>query len=214
MDSPWQHFSDKHGKDDRVTGVIKSITDFGIFIGLEGGIDGLVHLNDISWNQTGEAAIRDFKKGQELEAIVLAVDPERERISLGLKQLEHDPFGQYTEAHPKGSIVEGVAVEVDAKGVKVELTEGVYGYLRAAEISRERVKDASEHFNVGDTVSAKYLSVDRKTRMLTLSVKARDAGEEEEALKKLSDDSSTKATLGDLLKEQMNNGDDAGSPEE
>ena len=164
--NPWETFAAIHKKGDKVTGQIKSITDFGIFIGLEGGIDGLVHLSDISWNTTGEDVLRNFKKGDTLDAVVLAVDPERERISLGLKQMEQDPFGQYMAAHPKGSKVEGVVKEVDAKGAVVELADGIEGYVAARDIANERVDDATQYLKVGDKVEAKFVGMDRKGRTL------------------------------------------------
>ncbi len=180
--NPWEEFSENHKKGDHVKGVIKSITDFGIFIGLDGGIDGLVHLSDIAWDDTGEAAIRNYKKGQEVEAVVLAVDPERERISLGVKQLDRDPFSSYLAAHEKGSVVKGVVGEVDAKGAVVQLADGVEGYLRASELSRDRVEDARAVLKPGDAVEAKFIGVDRKNRTISLSVKAKDADEEQAAI--------------------------------
>jgi len=201
--NPWEEFSENHKKGDHVKGVIKSITDFGIFIGLDGGIDGLVHLSDIAWDDTGEAAIRNYKKGQEVEAVVLAVDPERERISLGVKQLDRDPFSSYLAAHEKGSVVKGVVGEVDAKGAVVQLADGVEGYLRASELSRDRVEDARAVLKPGDAVDAKFIGVDRKNRTISLSVKAKDADEEQAAIAGYSRDSQRGMTLGDLLKEQM-----------
>jgi small subunit ribosomal protein S1 len=202
--NPWEEFASNHNKGDHVVGRIKSITDFGIFIGLEGGIDGLVHLSDISWDETGEDAIRRFKKGDEIESVVLSVDPERERISLGVKQLDKDPFSSYVAVHEKGSIVQGVVRDVDAKGVTVELTEGVEGYLRTSEISRDRVDDARSVLKPGDTVEAKFVGVDRKNRTISLSIKQKDADEEAAAIKGYSGDAqSGTTTLGDILKEQM-----------
>ncbi|MCU0971379.1 MAG: 30S ribosomal protein S1 [Gammaproteobacteria bacterium] len=201
--NPWEEFSENHKKGDHVKGVIKSITDFGIFIGLDGGIDGLVHLSDIAWDDTGEAAIRNYKKGQEVEAVVLAVDPERERISLGVKQLDRDPFSSYLAAHEKGSFVKGVVSEVDAKGAVLQLADGVEGYLRASELSRDRVEDARAVLKPGDAVEAKFIGVDRKNRTISLSVKAKDADEEQAAIAGYSRDSQRGTTLGDLLKEQM-----------
>ena len=180
--NPWMQFAENHTKGDRVTGKIKSITDFGIFIGLEGGIDGLVHLSDISWQQSGEEAVRKFKKGDEITAIVLQVDPDRERISLGLKQIADDPFADYLADHHKGSLVTGTVEEVDARGAVIRLSESVTGYIRASDISRDRVDDASTVLHVGDTVEAKFLTVDRKTRQLSLSIRAKDEAEEREAL--------------------------------
>ena len=185
--NPWIEFAEAHTKGDRVTGKIKSITDFGIFIGLEGGIDGLVHLSDISWQQSGEDAVRDFKKGDEITAIVLQVDPDRERISLGLKQIADDPFADYLATHHKGSLVTGTVEDVDARGATVKLAEGVTGYIRVSDISRDRIDDASSVLHVGDTVEAKFITVDRKTRQLTLSIRAKDEAEEKEALESLND---------------------------
>ncbi|MDD1794826.1 30S ribosomal protein S1 [Enterovibrio makurazakiensis] len=180
--NPWQVFAEMQNKGDRVTGKIKSITDFGIFIGLDGGIDGLVHLSDISWNVAGEDAVRDFKKGDEISAVVLQVDAERERISLGIKQMEEDPFNNYLADFKKGTIVKGKVTAVDAKGATVELIEGVEGYLRASEASRDRVEDATLVLAVGDEVEAKFTGVDRKNRVVNLSVRAKDEAEEQEAM--------------------------------
>jgi small subunit ribosomal protein S1 len=205
--NPWTDFAGKFNKNDKVKGNIKSITDFGIFIGLDGGIDGLVHLSDISWNATGEEAVRDFNKGDEVEAVVLSVDAERERISLGIKQVDSDPFAQFIAENKKGTIVNGTALEVDAKGVKVSLGENIEGYLRAAEISEEeRVDDATKHFKEGDAVEAKYTAVDKKNRVITLSIKAKNKQEEADAMAEYSketDSESAPSTLGDLLKQQM-----------
>ena len=183
--NPWEEFARTQEKGDKVTGKIKSITDFGIFIGLDGGIDGLVHLSDISWNQTGEEAVREFKKGDEISAVVLQVDPERERISLGIKQIEADPFNKYLDELKKGAIVKGTVTEVDAKGATLNLAEEVNGYIRVADLSRDRVEDASDVINVGDQIEAKYVGVDRKNRVVNLSVKAKDQAEEKEALDKV-----------------------------
>lgn len=180
--NPWQQFAETHNKNDRVEGKIKSITDFGIFIGLEGGIDGLVHLSDISWNVAGEEAVREYKKGDEIAAVVLQVDAERERISLGIKQLAEDPFNNYLSAHKKGVIVTGKVVAVDAKGATIKLAAGVEGHLRASEASRDRVEDTTQVLNVGDTVEAKYTGVDRKNRIITLSVRAKDEADEKDAI--------------------------------
>ena len=180
--NPWQQFAETHNKNDRVEGKIKSITDFGIFIGLDGGIDGLVHLSDISWNVAGEEAVREYKKGDEIAAVVLQVDAERERISLGVKQLSEDPFNNYLSAHKKGAIVSGKVTAVDAKGATVELADGVEGYLRASEASRDRVEDATVVLNVGDAVEAKYTGVDRKNRVINLSVRAKDEADEKDAI--------------------------------
>jgi len=203
--NPWTEFASKFNKGDKVTGKIKSITDFGIFIGLDGGIDGLVHLSDISWTAVGDEAVRDFNKGDEVEAVVLSVDAERERISLGVKQVDSDPFAQFLAEHAKGTVVTGTATEVDARGVKVSLGENVEGYLRAAEISsEERVDDAGKFFKVGDSVDAKFTAVDKKNRVITLSIKAKDKQEEAQAVADYSkSDDSAPATLGDLLKEQL-----------
>ena len=185
IDNPWETFAKSHEKGDKVSGKIKSITDFGIFIGLDGGIDGLVHLSDISWNKSGEDAVRDYKKGDEISAVVLQVDPERERISLGVKQIEEDPFNKYLTDTKKGAIVNGTVTAVDAKGVTVNLAEEVDGYIRVADLSRDRIEDASEVANVGDSIEAKYTGVDRKNRIVNLSVKAKDQADEKEAIEKV-----------------------------
>jgi small subunit ribosomal protein S1 len=205
MPNPWESFAATHNKGDKVIGAIKSITDFGIFIGLEGGIDGLVHLSDISWQDTGEDVVRNFRKGEEVEAVVLAVDPERERISLGIKQLDQDPFATYMAAHPRGSMVKGTVKEVDARGAVIELTEGVEGYLRASDIKEERVEDATRELSVGDEIEAKFTGLDRKNRTLNLSIRAKDDAELAEALKEYKQSSASGGTtsLGDLLKEQL-----------
>lgn len=180
--NPWQQFAETHNKGDRVEGKIKSITDFGIFIGLDGGIDGLVHLSDISWNVAGEEAVREYKKGDEIAAVVLQVDAERERISLGVKQLAEDPFNNWVALNKKGAIVTGKVTAVDAKGATVELADGVEGYLRASEASRDRVKDATLVLSVGDDVEAKFTGVDRKNRAISLSVRAKDEADEKDAI--------------------------------
>ncbi|MCE0488617.1 30S ribosomal protein S1 [Pantoea sp. Mb-10] len=180
--NPWQQFAETHNKGDRVEGKIKSITDFGIFIGLDGGIDGLVHLSDISWNATGEEAVREYKKGDEIAAVVLQVDAERERISLGVKQLAEDPFNNYITLNKKGAIVTGKVTAVDAKGATVELADGVEGYLRASEASMDRIEDATLVLSVGDDVEAKFTGVDRKNRVVSLSVRAKDQADEKEAI--------------------------------
>lgn len=185
--NPWMQFAESHTKGDKVTGKIKSITDFGIFIGLEGGIDGLVHLSDISWQQPGEEAVRDFKKGDEITAIVLQVDPDRERISLGLKQISEDPFADYLSTHHRGSIVSGTVEAVEPRGATVKLADSVFGYIRASDISRDRVDDATTVLKAGDTVEAKFMNVDRKSRQLVLSIRARDEAEEKEALESLNE---------------------------
>ncbi len=210
--NPWDEFADSHKKGDHVTGKIKSITDFGIFIGLDGGIDGLVHLSDITWDEPGEDLIRDYKKGQELETVVLSVDPERERISLGIKQLDQDPFSTYLATHDKGSIVTGTIKEVDAKGATVELAEGVDGYIRASEISRDRVEDARTVLKEGEEVEAKFTGVDRKNRALMLSIKGKDFDEEKATIEsyKSGGASAGSASLGDLLKDQLSASKDDG----
>ncbi len=202
--NPWEAFSAMHKKGDKVSGQIKSITDFGIFVGLEGGIDGLVHLSDISWNATGEDVVRNFKKGDTVEAVVLAVDPERERISLGIKQLEQDPFGQFMAAHPKGSLVSGTVKEVDAKGATIELADGIEGYVRASDIAKERVEDATQYLKVGDRVEAKFIGMDRKGRTLQLSIRAKDEAEMREVLEDYQNAAGGTTKLGALLREQLN----------
>jgi small subunit ribosomal protein S1 len=204
--NPWDEFAAGHNKNDKVKGKIKSITDFGIFIGLDGGIDGLVHLSDISWNSTGEDAVREYAKGQEVEAVVLSVDAERERISLGIKQIDQDPLSEFVAEHPKGSIVTGKVVEVDAKVAIVELADSVQGSLRASELSSERVEDARTHLKEGDEVEAKLIGIDRKNRSVSLSIKAKDAHDEAAAVEdynKSNEEESAPTTLGDLLKAQM-----------
>jgi len=205
MENPWDAFAASHNKGDKITGTIKSITDFGVFVGLDGGIDGLLHLSDLSWNDGGEEAVRGYSKGDEVEAVILAIDPERERISLGVKQLDQDPFSQFVAEHAKGSIVKGKVTEVDAKMAVINLAENVDGYLRASELSMEHVEDARSVLNVGDDVDAKFIGVDRKNRTIMLSIKAKDSDEEAEAIKEYSSSSSSATTLGDLLKEQIKN---------
>jgi small subunit ribosomal protein S1 len=207
--NPWDEFAATHNKGDKIVGTIKSITDFGIFIGLDGGIDGLVHLSDISWSETADDAVHTYKKGDEIETVILAIDPERERISLGIKQLEQDPFSNYLAEHPKGTIVKGTISEVDAKGAVVTLAEGIEGYLRASEITRDRVEDARTMLKEGDEVEAKFMGVDRKNRSISLSIKAKDSEEEAEAMEDYakSVESGSTTTLGDLIKEQMENQD-------
>ncbi len=204
--NPWKEFSENYNRDDRVSGQIKSITDFGIFIGLSGGIDGLVHLSDISWDIPGEEAVRSYQKGQTIEAVVLSIDPERERISLGIKQMAKDPFSAFIAQHPKGSIVVGTVREVDAKGAIIDLPGGIEGYLRASELARDRVEDARTVLKEGDTVEAKFTGVDRKSRAIALSIKAKDIHEEQEAMQAYRTDSMTGTSLGDLLKEQFGGG--------
>jgi len=204
--NPWDDFSESFNKGDRVSGTIKSITDFGIFIGLEGGIDGLIHLSDLSWNDTGEEAVHNYKKGDEIDAVVLAVDPERERISLGVKQIDRDPFGQFVADNPRGSIVKGTVKEVEQRHAVIDLGDGVEGVLRASEIMRDRVDDVRQHLKEGDEVEAKFVGQDRKSRMLSLSIKAKDYAEESEAMneyKEQSTEASAPTTLGDLMKEQL-----------
>ncbi|MGF1756908.1 30S ribosomal protein S1 [Photobacterium sagamiensis] len=200
--NPWQSFAEMQAKGDQVTGKIKSITDFGIFIGLDGGIDGLVHLSDISWNVSGEDAVRDFKKGDEISAVVLAVDAERERISLGVKQIEEDPFNSYVAVTKKGALVNGTVTAVDAKGATVELAEGVEGYLRASEASVDRVEDATLVLSVGDAVEAKFTGVDRKNRVINLSVRAKDVADEQEAMASLNkqEEASFGSAMADAFK--------------
>ncbi|MEC9409765.1 MAG: 30S ribosomal protein S1 [Pseudomonadota bacterium] len=205
--NPWEEFGTKFNKGDKISGKIKSITDFGIFIGLDGGIDGLVHLSDISWNDTGEDAVRNYKKGDELETVILSIDPERERISLGVKQLESDPFSEFVAENDKGTIVTGKVIAVDAKAATVEIAEGVEATLRASEISQDKVEDARNALNEGDSVEAAITSVDRKNRTISLSVKAKDSVADKEALKeqraKAEAEMTGPTTIGDLLKEQL-----------
>ncbi len=210
--NPWQEFAAQTKRGDRVKGPIKSITDFGVFVGLAAGIDGLVHLSDLSWNETGEVAVREFKKGQEVEAIVLAVDVDRERISLGIKQLDSDPFTTFTSINDKGSVVTGKVKTVDAKGAEIDLGEEILGYLRASEISRDRVEDARNVLKEGDEVTAVIVNIDRKTRNIQLSVKAKDQVDQNEAMSNLSQQSSKEnagtTSLGALLRAKLdsNNG--------
>ena len=203
--NPWDDFAANYNKNDKVNGKIKSITDFGIFIGLDGGIDGLVHLSDISWNDTGEDAVRNYKKGDEVEAVVLAVDAERERISLGIKQLAQDPLSSFVGMNPKGSIVTGTVTEVTPRLVRVDLGNDVEGTLRVSEISRDRVEDAGSIFKAGDAIEAKFMAVDRKSHCINLSVKAKDNDEERRVMKEYSTESSGGTSLGDIFKEQMGN---------
>ena len=207
--NPWAEFATTYNRNDKVSGQIKSITDFGIFIGLEGGIDGLVHLSDISWEVPGEEAVRNYQKGQEIEAAVLAIDAERERISLGIKQLEKDPFSQWLAEHPKNSIVKGVVTEVDARGAVVDLGDGVLGSLRASELARGRVEDARTMIKLGEEIEAKFTNVDRKNRSIQLSIKAKEVHEEAEAISSYKSDAGAApvgTTLGELLKEKMSGG--------
>ena len=206
--NPWKEFAENYNRGDKVAGQVKSITDFGIFIGLPGNIDGLVHLSDISWDQPGEEAVRNYQKGQQLEAMVLSIDPERERISLGIKQLAKDPFSAYIADNPKGTIVRGVVKEVDARGAIIDLGNGIEGQLRASELGRDRVEDARAVLKVGEQVEAKFTGVDRKSRTISLSIKAKEAHEEAEAVQSYRSDTATSGTsLGDLLKEHMESGE-------
>jgi small subunit ribosomal protein S1 len=202
--NPWEDFAASHNKGDRIRGKIKSITDFGIFVGLEGGIDGLVHLSDIAWDTPGEEAVRNYKKGDEVEAVVLAVDAQRERISLGIKQLQKDPFSNFLADHPKGSMVKGKVTSVDAKGAVVDLGNGIEGYLRASELSRDRVEDARTVLKEGDEIETRFMGVDRKNRSISLSVKAKEMEEEARALEDYTRNAvSSNTTLGDLLKQHI-----------
>jgi small subunit ribosomal protein S1 len=208
--NPWEAFAAIFKKGDKVSGQIKSITDFGIFIGLDGGIDGLVHLSDISWNTTGEDVVRNYKKGDTLEAVVLAVDPERERISLGVKQMEQDPIGTMMATTQKGAIVTGTVKEVDAKGATIELADGIEGYVKANDIAKERIEDASQHLKVGDKIEAKYIGMDRKGRVMQLSIRAKDEADVQESMaevNKAADASSGTTKLGALLREQLSKGE-------
>jgi small subunit ribosomal protein S1 len=209
--NPWADFASAFNRNDRVTGTVKSITDFGLFIGLDGDIDGLVHLSDISWDLPGEEAVRNYKKGEEVEAVVLAIDPERERISLGVKQLDQDPFSKFLAEHPKGSMMKGTVKEVDARAAIIELDVGIDGQLRASELSRDRVEDARTVLKVGEEVEARFIGLDRKNRLVSLSIKAKEEHEEAQAVESYRSDtgSSSGTTLGDLLKEKI-----SGSAEE
>jgi len=204
--NPWDSFAATHKKGDKVIGRIKSITDFGVFIGLDGNIDGLIHLSDLSWNEEGEDVIRNFSKGDEVEAVVLAVDSDRERISLGVKQVSGDPFSDFVASHGKGAVVSGTVKEADARGVTIEVSDGIEGYLRAAEISRDHVEDASKLFAVGDSVESKITSIDRKTRRISLSIKALEAQHESEAIQEYArgSDESGSSLLAEKLKEKLN----------
>jgi len=207
--NPWQEFSENHRRNDKVSGSIKSITDFGVFIGLPGGIDGLVHLSDLSWHKSGEEAVRDFKKGDEVEAVVLGIDVERERISLGIKQLEGDPFTNFAAAHDKGAMVSGTITSVDARGATVLIEPEVEGYLRASEISRDRVEDARMHLTEGSTIEAMIINIDRKNRSIALSIKARETVDTAEAMQKMAETSAVTGTtnLGALLRAKLDNQD-------
>jgi small subunit ribosomal protein S1 len=206
MQNPWEEFSMSHKKGEKVKGIIKSITDFGVFIGLPGNIDGLVHLSDISWNVAGEEAVKAYKKGDELEAVVLAIDMERERISLGIKQLDSDPFTSYTTLFDKGAIVKGTVKSIDAKGATIALSDEIEGYLRASEVSRERVEDIRSHMKEGDEIEAIIINVDRKTRSINLSIKQKDSLDEKDAMKRMTDEAPSNAgttNLGALLKAKL-----------
>jgi small subunit ribosomal protein S1 len=209
MPNPWDEFAMNHKKGDRVHGTIKSITDFGVFVGLPGNIDGLVHLSDLSWSATGEQAVRDYKKGQEVDAVVLAIDVERERISLGIKQLEGDPFSNFVAIHDKGSIVSGTVKSLDPKGAVIALDPEIEGYLRASEVARDRVEDIGKHLKEGDKVTAMIINVDRKNRSINLSIKAKDSADESEAMQTMKADNAGVNTgttnLGALLKAKLDN---------
>jgi small subunit ribosomal protein S1 len=206
--NPWDEFAANHKRGDKVMGPVKSITDFGVFIGLPGGIDGLVHMSDLSWNETGEAAVRNFKKGQDVEALVLGIDIERERISLGIKQMEGDPFMNFAAMNDKGKVVEGTVKSVDAKGATIDLGEDIEGYLRASEISRDRVEDARNLLKDGDQVSAMVINIDRKNRSIQLSVKAKDSVDQQEVMSRLASESreaTGTTSLGALLRAKLDN---------
>jgi small subunit ribosomal protein S1 len=209
MSNPWDDFAMNHKKGDKVTGQIKSITDFGVFVGLPGGIDGLVHLSDLSWSLPGETAVRDYKKGADVEAVVLAIDVERERISLGIKQLDGDPFTNYVATHDKGNVVKGTVKSLDGKGAVIALDGEVEGYLRASEVARDRVEDIRTHLKEGDPVSAMIINIDRKNRSINLSIKAKDHAEETEAIQTVKADTagttSGTTNLGALLRAKMDN---------
>ena len=204
LPNPWEEFALTHAKGDRVAGRIKSITDFGMFIGLEGGIDGLVHVSDLSWNEDGETLLRNHRKGEEIETVVLAVDAERERISLGIKQLDRDPFSSWLNEHPRGSVLTATVADVEMRGARVDLAEGVEGYIRASEISRERVEDARTVLRAGERVEVKVVSVDRRRRGISLSIRERESDEEATAMEQYAANvEEAPATIGDLVKEQM-----------
>jgi small subunit ribosomal protein S1 len=205
--NPWEEFAATHNKGDRITGTIKSITDFGIFVGLEGDIDGLVHLTDISWSEPGEEAVRRYNKGEDIDAVVLSVDPERERISLGIKQLDKDPVSTFVADHPKGSVVHGVVRQVDAKAATIELENGLEGVLKASELAMDRVEDARSILKEGDEIDAKFTGIDRKNRTIMLSIKAKEAAEEAEALQEYRSGADATTNLGELMKEQMEGGE-------
>ncbi|MEO6361982.1 MAG: S1 RNA-binding domain-containing protein, partial [Caldimonas sp.] len=205
--NPWEEFSSTVQRGDKVKGPVKSITDFGVFVGLAAGIDGLVHLSDLSWNEPGETAVRNFKKGQEVEAIVLAVDVDRERISLGIKQLDSDPFTSYSSVNDRGMLVTGKVITVDARGAEIQLNDDITGYLRASEISRDRVEDARNVLKEGDEVNAMIINVDRKARSIQLSIKAKDNADAQEGMQRLAKDSEREnagtTSLGALLRAKL-----------
>jgi small subunit ribosomal protein S1 len=209
LPNPWEEFSINYKKGDKVKGQIKSITDFGVFIGLPGNIDGLVHLSDLSWSTPGEEAVRKYKKGDETEAVVMSIDVERERISLGIKQLDGDPFSNYVATHDKGSLVSGTVKSLDGKGAVIALDGDVEGYLRASEVARDRVEDIRSHLKEGDSVNAMIINIDRKNRSINLSIKAKDSADESEALQRMTaENSGTTAgttNLGALLKAKLDN---------
>jgi len=207
--NPWEEFSAIHKTGETLAGQIKSITDFGVFIGLAGGIDGLVHLSDLSWEKSGEEAVRDYRKGQEIEAVILSIDPERERISLGIKQMTENQFAAYLDAHPKGSVVSGVITVVSEQEALVDLAEDVQGQIKASEIAQERVNDAREVLRSGEDIEAKIIGVDKKSRMINLSIKAKEHQDQRAALEELKQTSAPNATLGDLLKEKIDNPEEA-----
>ena len=207
--NPWVTFSEKFATNDKVSGTIKTITDFGIFVGLEGDLDGLVHMSDISWEADNEAALRNFKKGEQVEAVILSIDSEKERISLGIKQLDGDPFSDYVATHTKGTIVTGKVKSVDAKAAQIELAEGIEGFLKVSELSVERIEDARDVLKEGQEVEAKIVNVDRKNRSISLSVKAKDVADEKEAIQTLNQNQAAEVSgptpIGDLIKQQMQN---------
>ena len=208
--NPWEEFATNHNKNDKISGKIKSITDFGIFVGLDGGIDGLIHLSDLSWAIPGEEAVRNYKKGDEIEAMILAVDPERERISLGVKQLDGDPFANYVMVHGKGSVVKGTVTSVEPKGAVIKLADEVEGYLRASDVARDRIEDARSVLKEGDDVEAKITTIDRKNRKISLSIRAKDMEEENEAVQEYARKGGTAtSSLGDKLKEKLGGHDNS-----
>jgi small subunit ribosomal protein S1 len=206
--NPWTDFADKFKRGDRVAGQIRSITDFGLFIGLNGGIDGLVHVSDISWTLSGDAAIRNYKKGQDVEAVIISVDVEKERIALGIKQLDNDPYAMFLNTNDKGSVVNGTVKEVSAEQATLELSEGIEAVLPAREASSERVDDLSKVLNVGDALEVMIINIDRKTRAISVSVRAKDSQEEKEAVKKVrqAEKASGTTNLGSLLQDKLSQG--------